>query len=425
MTRLTKAQKDTLAKIASGEKTYYQSPGDRRFKIVQKLVKLGLVDGKYEYSPPEIYGGRTSIRNSGVGIFFQMKATDEGRALLGESVESLHEVFDKANPYEKKGDKYRFEVTTDKGWTFRYALSWEDADDWLEPKDLGFGEYSDVLTGYHYVYFEVTGKRSPSGRKIPMGMTDTMGIMSMKDPKASQRVFGTVIKIITDLAKKFNTDGIVFTATEKSRRKLYRTMSRRIGSKVGLKSVAEVDGGEELYFFITKHPIDLPDQLESRDTLLNRVGLFNPSKNLKLDPYNSIITIARAIPAKSIVRSGPNLVFEFRDQAGARLFMKYFQRGGQYYKAADRVFVDGDKVYLDYVFAKLHGQTRKRLKRTPLKTEATTTGNIATFMKPIGPPMTRSPLRWQGYEHGKTQKDLCKKCKKHGYICPECKVVKS
>ena len=60
------------------------------------------------------------------------------------------------------------------------------------------------------------------------------------------------------------------------------------------------------------------------------------------------------------------------------------------------------------------------MKRTPLRTEATTTANIATFMTPLAPPMNRSPLRYQGYEHGKTQPDLCKKCKKLGYICPEC-----
>ena len=58
--------------------------------------------------------------------------------------------------------------------------------------------------------------------------------------------------------------------------------------------------------------------------------------------------------------------------------------------------------------------------RTPLTTEATTTGNIATFMTPLGPPMSRSPLRYQGYEHGAKQPNLCKKCKKLGYICPEC-----
>jgi hypothetical protein len=62
--------------------------------------------------------------------------------------------------------------------------------------------------------------------------------------------------------------------------------------------------------------------------------------------------------------------------------------------------------------------------RIPLKTEATTTANIATFMTPLGPPMSRSPLRYQGYEHGAKQPNLCKKCKKHGYICPECRPVK-
>jgi len=58
------------------------------------------------------------------------------------------------------------------------------------------------------------------------------------------------------------------------------------------------------------------------------------------------------------------------------------------------------------------------------KSEATKTGNIATYLTPIAPPLNRSPLRFQGYEHGMTQKDLCKRCKKLGYICPECSPAK-
>lgn len=64
------------------------------------------------------------------------------------------------------------------------------------------------------------------------------------------------------------------------------------------------------------------------------------------------------------------------------------------------------------------------MRRTPLTTEATTTANIATYLTPLAPPMSRSPLRYQGYEHGAKQPNLCKKCKKHGYICPECRPVK-
>ena len=161
----------------------------------------------------------------------------------------------------------------------------------------------------------------------------------------------------------------------------------------------------------------MPKKLETRKDLDKAwsglgslFGFGSKGADTGLSPYNKLVNVANVIPAVSMEKKGKNLVVTFRDEFGARSFLTYIKKKG-------KAFRDGKIVFVDYKYA----SQQEDIERTPLKTEATTTANIATFMTPIAPPMTRSPLRFQGYEHGGKQPDLCKKCKKRGYICPECR----
>lgn len=434
-----------------------------------------------------------------------------GKVFTIKTEDQLDEAFDKASEYKwsksSAGDVASFTISANDGKDYHYNVDFQA----VEPFDFSGTTFegldTDGLWDLTFSIVEVTDRQTKATSRVFAGV----GLANLKDPRATVRVFGTVIAIAKDFIKRRKVKGFIFTASEPSRKKLYRKMISTTFKQVGLthSKIGRSADGDGLYV-VTKEPAhylenSMRNEGNPEDQLREAFEKFNPYEKRRPGEYTFTVDAKTGTTYRYVVNISPikdhighvealtdnlkdipanaldkvalvdfELVSLRRTKSGKRLPLtgnKYGVRDLKDPAASMRVFgsvlnviakesksggltgiyfsaeeSSRRKLYktminrlkktigFKYVYEwEDEGQTSfllsknevavpvgamESLNRSPLKLrEATTTASIAGYMKPLGDPIQRTPLRTLG-KH-------CKDCKKLGYICPGCEPVVS
>ena len=167
---------------------------------------------------------------------------------------------------------------------------------------------------------------SYEGGTLNLAFGDENGSVQITGARDAFEVFGTVINSVLDYVKDNDTTGIIFTASEPSRKKLYNAMATVYANKLGWNAFYE-DG----IYIVSKYPIretanSFNSQPKQTQAVLNVVDIKSPINQAKIkfsktisSEFNKIISkntgIGPAIEYSDIVAK--------RKGAGKNLFDLY------------------------------------------------------------------------------------------------------
>lgn len=125
-------------------------------------------------------------------------------------------------------------------------------------RDTGIFNYPDkerkilnnLIKKYNLEEEEANLLGSYEGGTLNLGFSDENGDIEITGAKNAFEVFGVVINGVLDYIKNNGTEGLVFTAKEPSRKKLYNAMAKTYADKLGWNAFYE-DG----VYIVSKYPI--------------------------------------------------------------------------------------------------------------------------------------------------------------------------